>query len=305
MRKKKIASLFLFVLILFVVMFAALHELAYFNRKTNTGGLKVTTSFYPLYFLSSDIVGDKGKVYNITPAGAEPHDYELTTRDRAEIENSDLLILNGVMLEPWGDRIVDALSGTDTEVLKAGQPFATESENGSLDPHVWLDPMLAKQMTVLISGKLASVDGANMLYYQSQAVNLQNKLDALDAKFRVGLRNCKKQEIVTTHAAFGYLAKEYGFKQVPIAGLSPDQEPSVQQVAGLANFVRSKKIKYIFFESLVSPKLAETIASETGAKTMVLNPLEGLTDAESKAGKNYFSEMEQNLLNLKIALECQ
>ena len=131
------------------------------------------------------------------------------------------------------------------------------------------------------------------------------KLDDLDRQYRRGLANCQEKNIVTSHAAFGYLATAYGLNQVSITGLSPDAQPSPRQLADIVKFTRANNVKYIFFESLVSPKLSKTIATEIGAQTMVLNPLEGLTDEEVSQGNNYFTEMENNLANLKTALECK
>lgn len=278
-------------------------------RRPASDLLQITTSFYPLYFFASEIAGNKAVVYNITPSGAEPHDYDPTTQDIARIEDSRLLILNGGKLEVWGDKVKDSLKGTKTVVITVGDKFANQTltENGkvTLDPHVWLDPALAKKEITMIAQSLSEIDPANASYFEINAKTLQSKIDALDEKFHAGLANCGKKDIITTHAAFGYLAREYGFNQISISGLSPDEEPSVQKLASLADFARKDNVKYIFFESLVSPKLAETVANEVGARTLVLNPIEGLTDAEAKAGSNYLIEMEKNLANLKIALECR
>lgn len=273
------------------------------------GRLKVATSFYPLYFFTSEIAGDRAEVYNVTPAGAEPHDYDPTTGDLAAIESSKLLILNGGKLEAWGDRIQNILKGTSTKVAVVGEALATgevkEDSVTGRDPHVWLDPPLARQEAAAIAAALSQVDPGNAGYYEANAAALESKLDNLDKKFRDTLATCAQKEIITSHAAFGYLAKDYGLQQLPIAGLSPDAEPSPATMAAITDFARAHHVKYIFFESLVSPRLADTIASEIGAQTLVLNPLEGLSDAETKTGKNYLSVMQDNLDNLKQALTCQ
>ncbi len=133
---------------------------------------------------------------------------------------------------------------------------------------------------------------------------LNQKLDQLDKTYAEGLKTCKQKDIITSHAAFGYLATRYGLNQVAISGISPDEEPSSQQLAEVAKFAKENDVKYIFFESLVSPKLSETIAHEIGAKTLVLDPLEGISDDDIKQGKNYFTVMENNLKNLQKALQC-
>ncbi len=269
-------------------------------KKSVSNRLQISTSFYPLYFFTKEIAGDKADVYNITPAGAEPHDYELTTQDLARIEDGSLLVLNGKRLESWGVKIKEVLSGTGTKVVTAGEIGQTAD-----DPHVWLDPVLAKSEVEAIKNGLVLVDSANASYYESNAANLIARLENLDVEFRNGLLNCQKKDFITTHAAFGYLAGEYGLTQVAISGLSPDEEPSAEKLAGVADFARKNQVKYIFFENLLSPKLAETIALESGAQTLVLNPLEGLSDDEIKNGKNYFTEMKNNLANFKTALVCR
>lgn len=269
------------------------------TSQTSSSTLQVTASFYPLYYFASLIGGDKVNVANITPAGTEPHEYEPTTNDLAKIQNSDLLILNG-NFEAWGDKIKDNLEGKKTRIVVAGQDFFTQQ----LDPHVWLSPQLAKKETEKIADALIDIDPENAKYYQDNERNLEGKLDQLDQTFKQGLVSCKQKNIVTSHAAFGYLASSYGLAQVPIAGLSPDAEPSVLQLTKIAKFAKEVNVKYIFFESLVSPKLSDAIASEIGAKTLVLDPLEGLADNDIKAGKNYFTIMEDNLRNLQLALEC-
>ena len=270
---------------------------------------QIVTSFYPLYFFTSQIALEKADVYNITPAGAEPHDYEPSTQDMAKIENSTMLVLNGGKLEAWGDKIKENLKDKKTLIITAGKDIAnqqvTEDNQIIQDPHIWLDPMLAKKEVELITQGLIKIDPVNSNYYQTNAQNLLVKLDNLNIEYRQGLNSCVKKDIITSHAAFGYLASEYHLNQIPISGLSPDAEPTVKKIIEIANFAKKNQIKYIFFESLVSPKLSQTIASEIAAQTLVLNPIEGLSDEEIKNGKNYFTEMESNLNNLKIALQCQ
>lgn len=271
--------------------------------------LQVAASFYPLYFFAEQIGGDKADVINITPAGAEPHDYEPTAQDIAKIENSKMIILNGGGLEAWGQNLKQNINPSHTIIVVAGEVLTNQQfiEDGKsiIDPHVWLSPVLAKKMADKIVQGFVEIDSKNKDYYLKNRDALKAKLDDLDNQYKEGLANCNGKSIVTSHAAFGYLADTYGFKQIPISGLSPDAEPSPKQLAEIAKFVKSNNINYIFFESLVSPKLSDTIASEAGAKTLVLNPIEGLTNEQILQGKNYFTEMQNNLTNLKIALQCK
>ena len=246
---------------------------------------------------------------NITPAGAEPHDYEPTAQDIAQIENSKLLILDGTGLEAWGKNVKQNLDPKNTVVLTVGDGLINQKvmEDGQnvIDPHIWLSPQLAKKITDKITQAFIQIDPPNSSYYQTNADTLKAKLDDLDIQYKQGLLNCTEKNIITSHAAFGYLATAYGLNQVPIAGLSPDAEPSPSQLADIVKFAKSNNVKYIFFESLVSPKLADTIATEVGAKTLVLNPIEGLSKDEISQGNNYLTEMQNNLTNLRTALQCK
>jgi len=180
-----------------------------------------------------------------------------------------------------------------------------EHEHGGNDPHVWLSPLLAVEMVDNITQGFVKADPKNTVYYTDKAEALKIRLVELDTKYRQELSQCVSRNIVTSHTAFTYLAASYNLNQIPIAGLSPEEEPSLQELVEITDFVRANNVKYIFFETLVSSRLAETIATEVGAKTLVLDPIEGITQNDIIAGETYFSLMERNLTNLKIALECK
>lgn len=278
-------------------------------RSSSSGKMQIATSFYPLYFFASEIAGDRAEVYTITPNGSEPHDYEPTAKDIARIEASKLLIINGAKLEPWANKLTPEFKNKNIVVISVGDTLATEKmlEDGAMtqDPHIWLSPPNAiKEIDTILSGFI-QIDKNNSQYYQERARALNIKLYELDQKYKTGLATCNQKTFVTSHAAFSYLAKAYGLTQVSISGLSPDEEPSTKQLAETADAARINKVKYIFFESLVSPKLSETVAAEIGADTLVLDPIEGVAEDDMKSGKNYFTIMEDNLKNLRIALECQ
>ncbi|KUP23455.1 metal ABC transporter substrate-binding protein [Paenibacillus sp. DMB5] len=175
-------------------------------------------------------------------------------------------------------------------------------DHGGLDPHVWLAPSLAIKEVRTIEAALTSAAPAHAAAFKANADSYIAELEQLDKDFKEGLAGTKRKDFITQHAAFGYLAKEYGLTQVPIAGLSPEQEPSAAQMAEIVEFAKANDVKTIFFETLVSSSVAETIAQEIGAKTAVLNPIEGLTDEERSSNMNYISVMRQNLEALKIAL---
>jgi zinc transport system substrate-binding protein len=292
------------------------------SNKSGISKAQVAASFYPLYFFSSEISKGRGEVFNITPAGVEPHDYDPTPQDIVKLQESSMVVVNGAGFEPWLDRLKEELKDKtviytsegielvqgveeheeeDHEEEEAPEP---EEEGEHLDPHVWLSPRLAKFQVDKILQGYVQIDPGNKALYEKNAQGLKQKLDELDSKFRSGLSSCSQRDFVTSHAAFGYLAKEYGLNQVAISGISPDEEPSPAQLAEVTDFARENNVKYIFFETLLSPKLSETIAREVGAQTLVLDPVEGLSDDDIKQGKNYFTVMENNLQNLQTALEC-
>lgn len=270
--------------------------------------VKVTASFYPLYYFASQIGGELVTVTNLTPAGAEPHDYEPNAQDIAELEKAQLLIVNG-NLEPWWDKVKGSMDGTHPKLWEVGSGLTSLGtiENGvkTPDPHIWLDPVLAQLEVKSITQALIEVDPSHKENYTRNSQELLKKLAGLNQEFSTGLSNCRHKNIVTSHQAFTYLAARYSLIQVPITGVTPDQEPSPAQLAKVTQFVKAQNIKYIFFESLESNRLADTIAQETGAQTLVLDPLEGITEHDQAAGKDYFSIQRQNLYNLRIALECQ
>jgi len=279
------------------------------NVPANDGKLKIVASFYPMAEVARNIAGDKADVTTIIPAGVEPHEFEPTPNDLQKIYLADLIVLNGAGMENWFDKIDPGNDSKRAAVLRMSDHLKLlGSEAGTTrqyDPHLWLS---LKNM-VLIAGEMRSslskMDSANAAFYNNNYDQFDEKLKSLDLKFASCLSSCKRLDFVTSHAAFAYLARDYGLTQVAIAGVSPDQEPSLQKHSELTQYIKAHGVKYIFFESLISPKLAQTLAGETGAQTLVLNPLEGLSDAEIAQGKNYLSVMDENLKNLAVALECK
>ncbi len=257
----------------------------------------VVAAFYPLAWAAEQIGGDSIDVVNLTPPGAEPHDVELTPRDVEKIQNADLVLYLGSGFQPALEHAVEGRSGPSLDLLD-GQKLLTgaDEEQGAYDPHVWLDPSRFAAMVTLIGAQL---------HLEPAAARLVAKLEALDSELADGLAHCRRHEIVTSHAAFGYLAKRYGLKQLALTGLSPEAEPSPRDLEALVDEVKQTDATTVFFETLVSSKLADTVAREAGAKTAVLDPLEGLTEDEVAAGEDYFSVMRGNLAILRAALQCR
>ncbi len=273
-----------------------------------SGKMAVVGTFYPLSHFAEQVGGSLVAVSNITPAGAEPHDYEPTPQDIAKVYGAKVFIVNGGGLDAWAEKIAPDLKARGVTVVDMQDAMALDQAPGSEtahDPHLWLDPALAAREVGLIRDAFVKADPANAGAYAGNAAKYVAALTRLDEEYKAGLASCRIKDIVTSHAAFGYVAKQYGLTQIAIAGLSPDAEPSVQQLADIARLAKQDNVKYIFFESLVSPKLAQTIAAEVGAQTLAFNPLEGLTAAQISSGETYLTVMRENLDKLRLALDCQ
>jgi zinc transport system substrate-binding protein len=254
------------------------------------GNETVVASFYPLAYAAEQVGDGRVDVSNLTPAGAEPHDLEVSPQDVAAIREADLVLLLGRGFQP---QLEDA-AGTGKNVVRLlDTPGLSLHPDG--DPHVWLDPLRYAK----IVGRIGQA-----LHEPAAAARLQARLRDLDGEYRTGLAHCERREIVTSHEAFGYLAERYGLEQVAITGLSPEVEAEPAKLQHVVELVRERGVTTIYFETLVSPRIAETVARETGAKTAVLNPIEGLTKNEIAQGENYFSLMRTNLRTLREGLGC-
>ncbi|MCC3378250.1 metal ABC transporter substrate-binding protein [Paenibacillus farraposensis] len=279
--------------------------------------LNVVTTFYPMYEFTRQVAGDHANVTALIPAGAEPHDWEPSAKDMAQVKDADVFVYNGIV-EGWAEQalssapsdkrvVVEASKGLQLMEGTAEEGEEAHAEEGHdhdhvMDPHVWLDPVLAQKEVESIEAGLVEADPANKADYEKNAAAYIAKLKELDTAFKTGLKDAKRKDFITQHAAFGYLAKQYGLTQVPIAGLSPEQEPTPDKLAGIIKFSKENNVKTIFFETLVDPKVAQTVSTEIGAKTDVLNPLEGLTDEDMKNNLDYLGVMKNNLEALKKAL---
>ena len=255
----------------------------------NDGEREVVAGFYPLAFAAETIGGVGVEVTNVTPAGAEPHDVELSVRDVERIRAADLVLYAGGEFQPALTEAAGDAEGTAVDVLDG-----LELREG--DPHVWLDPLRFSEVVERIGAELGA---------RSAARRLVSDLVELDADYRAGLADCDRRDLVTGHDAFGYLAERYGLEAIPIAGLSPEAEPSPRDLEEIADLVRQRGVTTIFVETLLSPEVAETVAREAGAETAVLDPLEGLAEEDLDRGEDYLSVMRTNLAALREGLGCR
>jgi zinc transport system substrate-binding protein len=249
----------------------------------------VVAGLYPLAFAAEQVGGGDVAVRNLTAAGAEPHDLELTPRDVEAILGADLALYVGGGFQPAVEEAVASSDVPAVDVLEG-----LDLREG--DAHVWLDPLRFAQVVERIGTVLGEEEAAR---------ELAGKLRALDQELRAGLADCRRRELVTTHDAFGHLAERYGLETIPITGNSPEAEPSPRDLEAVAGLVEERGVTTVFTETLVSPEIAETAAREAGAETADLNPLEGLTEDELARGDDYFSVMRANLAALREGLGCR
>jgi zinc transport system substrate-binding protein len=261
----------------------------------------VVAAFYPLAFAAETVGDDLVDVENLTATGVEPHDLELSADQVASLSEADLIVFLGEGFQP---AVEDAVSGfDDSRILDVVEgetllPGGDDAE-GAVDPHVWLDPSIMAAIVDEVAARLAQIHPAHRETYEANAQELNSRLAALDRNYSEALSSCGSRDIVTSHAAFGYLAERYDLNQVSISGIDPEAEPSPARLAEVARFVQEHDVSTIFFEELVSPEVAETIASETRAHTATLSPLE----SEPQSG-DYVDAMKDNLATLTEALDC-
>jgi zinc transport system substrate-binding protein len=272
--------------------------------------VNVVASFYIPFDFTKNVGGDRVTVTNLVPAGAEPHDFEPTPKDIQTIEGAKVFIYNGGGFEDaWVKPVLGIVKNKLTLVVieaTKGLPLrkVDDQEGFTADPHVWLDPVLAKEMAKNIATGLIQTDSAGKSVYETNLKNFQAKLDELDTKIKQGLSKCKHKALIISHQFLDYFGARYNLQIESLSGLEPG-EPTAQRLAELIRFAREKGLKYIFAETLTESKALETLAREIGAQILILNPIEGLSDEEIKAGKNYLFVMEDNLKNLRIGLECE
>lgn len=304
---KKNITLFLLAFIIMGLAFSGCQINKNVIKDQNHGKkLTVYTSFFTMYDFARKIGGDKINLINLVPAGTEPHEWEPSPKDIAGLENADLLIYNGAGMEGWIDRILASISNSKLTTVEAAKGLRlvgnTAADNLQYDPHVWLNPMLAQKQMEVIKDSFVTADPANKEYYEKNFQENTKKVNELNQKYKAVLSKSKKRDIIVAHRAFGYLVAAYGLNQVSIEGLSADSEPTPARMAEIAKFAKENNVKYIFFEELISPKVADAIAKEVGAKTEVLDPFEGPKEGKSVAEYDYFSVMTKNLEALKKAL---
>jgi zinc transport system substrate-binding protein len=263
------------------------------------GRVEVVAAFYPLQFVAERVGANAVVVTGLAPPGTEPHDLELTPDQVRQIADAEVVAyLRG--FQPAVDETVEQVAA-DSAAFDVAEATTLMAGDGGADPHVWLDPTRLAAIADRFADRLAGLVPDAVEGIRTRAAALRTDLEALDREYAQGLRSCRRKQIVTSHAAFGYLAQRYGLEQIAISGLSPETEPSPQRLADVTVQARRHGVTTIFFETLVSPRVAETLAREVGARAEVLDPIEGL---EPGSADDYLSVMRANLSRLRTALDC-
>ena len=282
------------------------------NSPTPGAPLRVVAGFYPLAYAAEQVGGDAVEVINLTPPGGEAHDLELSPQQVADIGEADLVLyipgfqpaLDDAIEQVAADR---ALNVTETLSLLPAEDHAHDSAAGTTDPHgaldgdphVWLNPLNMAAIGDEIAARLSALNADGPFAAGAQA--LTESMNSLNDEWAQGTAECRSRDLVVSHEAFGYLAQQYDFDQIGIAGLSPDAEPSPARIAEVADLVRERGVTTIYYETLVDPGVAQTLAAETGATTAILDPLEGLLEGSTG---NYVTVMQANLEQVRLGQGC-
>ena len=274
--------------------------------KDGNGKILVYTSLFPIYDFAKKIGGEYVSVKSIVPPGAEPHEFEPSVKEMAELSTAQLFIYNGAGYESWVKKATENLDAKKTRAIDAstGVKLITAAD-GTHDPHLWLDPIRAKQQAENIEKALISVDPAHETDYRKNYEKLATDLDNLDRTYQDVMAKAQKKQFVTSHKAFAYLADRYGLQQIAVTGLSPSVEPGQKELQDLIVTLKKNGIRYVAFEELVQSKVAKTVQQEAGAEAVTLSAVENVTKEELQAGKSYVDLMTENLEVLKKVLEVK
>lgn len=288
------------------------------TKPINANKLKIITSFYPLYDFASHVGGDRIDVSTMIPSGVEPHDWEPTPKDVKYAKSVDVFIYNGLGFDQWAERIdtkfmIDTSQGLEGLV---GDAVAIEENSirkeevhshKSIDPHIWLDPILAKHQVERIRYGLTNADPNNADYYNQNTENFIAELDSLDTYIKKELAGCNKSDFIAFHNAFGQFAKRYGLNQYSLLGPELEEEAvSLKNLQQIINFARKSNINTIYSEELLDPRLAKVVSAEIpNGKVLVLSPIENIEKNEQDTGIRYIDKIKKNILNLKEGLDCK
>lgn len=282
------------------------------NSISDIKKLKVVTTLFPIYDFAKNIGKDKIEVMLLLPPGVEAHSFELTPGDVIEINQADILIYTNKFMEPWISDIIKGVTNKNLLIVNTSEDIKlipavfhdADEPAGSMDPHIWLDFDNAKMMVNSIAKAFIDKDTSNKAFYEKNAIDYNQLLADLDKDYKSTIISCKLKKIIYAgHYAFGYLAKRYGLDYIAAQGISPDSEPTARDLAVLIDQINKDNIKYVFYEELASPRIAEMLSKETNTDLLLLNAAHNISKEQLEKGISFTEIMKNNLNNLKIGLE--
>ena len=293
------------------------------TKKSENKKIRIVTTLFPTYDFSKEIGKDKVEVKLLLPPGIEAHSYEPTPKDIAEINNADIFIYTGDLMEPWVKKLLSSLNNKNLKIVDVSKnielkEFDFEDEHNEKDtheneeehiygkdPHIWTDPILAKTIVQNIADSIIEVDLANKSFYDGNKIIYDKKLDNLDTEFKNLVKKSPKKEIVSGgHFVFGYLFERYGLTyHSAYEGFSPNAEPTPKQLKSLKETIAETHTKYIYYEELIEPKLAKLLSNELGLQLLLLHGAHNISKEELAKGNSYYEIMLKNIENLKLGLD--
>ena len=299
---------------------------------TEEDKLQVVTTFYPMYDFTKQVAQENADVSVLVPSGTDTHGFEPSAKDVAQIQEADVFVYNSAEMETWVPSILESIDTTALIIVNASEGIellegshsdeeehdheheddhdhegeddhAHEEHSHEVDPHIWLDPVLAQEEVMNIKEGLVEANPENEAAYTENAEAFQTELQQLDEEYAAAFENAENRTFVTQHAAFAYLAERYDLHQVAISGLSTDAEPSPSELTEMTNFINAQNVEYIYFGKTTSSAISETLANETDTQLAVLDPIEGITQADQEAGIDYLQAMRNNLDALKLSIQ--
>lgn len=310
--KKRIGLMSLASIVMMLVIGCGNQE----NTQPETGKLNVVTTFYPMYDFTKNVAGDEAEVTLLLEAGTDTHGYEPSAKEVAAISDADVFVYNSEEMEVWVSSVLESIDTENTVIVNASEGISLlesteedhhdeneEDHHHEVDPHIWLDPVLAQEEVTNIKEGLVAADPENEEIYETNATQYNEKLQALDQEFTNAFNDATNRVFVTQHAAFAYLADRYDLEQVSIAGISTEEEPSPAKLAELQDYINANDIHYIYYAETSSSKIAETLANETRTELEILNPIEGITTEDQEKGTDYIQLMKNNLAALQKSIQ--
>ena len=294
-----------FILIAIIITSVLIYNFNILPAKTETVKNKIYTTFYPLQYITKEIAGESFDVINLTPPGTEPHDYEPSAKILAELNSAKAFVYIGEEIDPWASKKAQELDQMKVFTIAVKDKIKLQNAGGILDPHFWQRPKLLVEFSKKLNEELSTQFPSKAYEFQNNLSKFVSKVNLLDSFIQTSLQKCQSRKMIVSHNAFNYLATDYNLEIVPINGLSPEGEPSSQQIAQIINLVKEERVKYIFLESFSNQKITDVITNATQVEALELNPIETLTQENLDLKMDYITIFYNNINNIKLALNCE